>query len=70
MEERLYTIEEAADKLAVGEECVRAWLYSGNITGIRVNDEWRIRHSDMEHFITSHSRTTEEETQGEYRPGF
>ena len=47
MDEKIYTVEEAANLLGVHTETVRRWLRRGELKGIRFNRIWRIKESDL-----------------------
>jgi excisionase family DNA binding protein len=47
MEEKIYTVEEAAGRLGVHVETIRRWLRSGELKGIRFKRIWRIKESDL-----------------------
>ena len=47
MDEKIYSVEEAAKLLGVHTETIRRWLRGGELKGIRFNRIWRIRESDL-----------------------
>jgi excisionase family DNA binding protein len=47
MEEKIYTVEEAAERLGVHAETIRRWLRNGELKGIRFKRIWRIKESDL-----------------------
>jgi len=52
MEERYFTIEEVAEKLAVAKKTVKNWLLTGKLQGIKLTNKlWRIPESELNRFI-------------------
>lgn len=49
--EKLLTVEQAADLLAVTPSTVRDWLKRGVLKGVKLRKMWRIRESDLEAFL-------------------
>ena len=47
MDEKLYTVEEAAKILQVHPETLRKWLKEGRIKGEKFGRMWRIRESNL-----------------------
>jgi excisionase family DNA binding protein len=45
--EKIYTPEMAAEMLHVSILTLRKWLRSGQLTGVKVGRQWRIRESDL-----------------------
>jgi excisionase family DNA binding protein len=46
--EKIYTPEMAAEMLHVSTLTLRKWLRGGQLTGIKVGRQWRIRESDLD----------------------
>jgi excisionase family DNA binding protein len=49
--EKIYTPEMAAEMLHVSTLTLRKWLRGGQLTGIKVGRQWRIRESDLNLFL-------------------
>jgi excisionase family DNA binding protein len=52
--EQLYTIEQAAAKLAHSPRTVREWLRIGKLRGVKTGKEWRVREEDIHAFVQAH----------------
>ena len=55
-EQRLWTVDEVADRLRVSKPTVTSWLRTGRLKGYRVGGKkagWRIEEEDLERFIAS-----------------
>jgi excisionase family DNA binding protein len=52
--EQLYTIEQAAAKLAHSPRTVREWLRTRKLRGVKTGREWRIREEDLQDFVRAH----------------
>jgi len=50
-ENRLLTINEAAEILAVTPRAVYEWIRNGKLQGVKIGVLWRIRPEDLEAFI-------------------
>ena len=50
-EERMYTVEEVANRLRVKPRTVRGWIASGELIALDVGREYRISQSDLNTFI-------------------
>ncbi len=50
-ENRLLTIQEAAERLAVTPRAVYEWIRTGKLQGVKVGALWRIQPEDLEAFI-------------------
>ena len=54
MEERIleiYTVEQAAEKLAVSPLTIREWLRNGTLPGHKAGRFWRITDKDIEEML-------------------
>ncbi|MBX6378522.1 MAG: helix-turn-helix domain-containing protein [Clostridia bacterium] len=51
MDERLLTVEETAERLAVSPRSVRAWLRTGELRGVKVRNLWRVPESAIDEFL-------------------
>ena len=55
VDERLFTVEQIAERLQVHENTVLSWLKRGELRGIRLGGTkagWRIRASELERFLS------------------
>ena len=50
-EERMYTVEEVAQRLRVNPRTVRSWIASGELIALDVGREYRISQSDLNAFM-------------------
>lgn len=51
MEERLLTVDEAAERLRITRRTVRDWLWLGKLRGVKAGRSWRIPESAIEEFL-------------------
>lgn len=51
MGDRLLTVEDIAERLALTPRVVRAWLRDGKIPGIKLGREWRISEKRLDEYI-------------------
>ncbi len=58
MAERLLTLEEVAERLAVAPKTIRDWLREGKLKGLKVGKLWRVREQDLEAFLAEAERAT------------
>jgi excisionase family DNA binding protein len=49
--EHLLTPKEAAEIMAVTSRTVKDWLRKGELAGVKIRNLWRIKETDLEHFI-------------------
>ena len=49
--EKIYTPEMAAELLHVSALTLRKWLRGGQLNGVKVGRQWRIRESDLNIFL-------------------
>ncbi len=49
--QKLLTIKDAAELLSVNQEVLRRWLRQGQMTGVKIGSDWRIRMSDLERYL-------------------
>ncbi len=52
-----FTPQEVADQLKVKRRTVTDWIRQGQLTGVRVGRNWRIKKEDLETFIDSRTST-------------
>lgn len=50
---KLYTIEEIATILKVTERTIYNYIRSGALHAIKVGKYWRVKHEDLEQFLTN-----------------
>jgi excisionase family DNA binding protein len=51
IEERLFSIEEVAERLGMSRYTIAEWLRSGRLKGRRIGRFWRVKENDLEAFI-------------------
>ena len=52
VEEKIYTVEEIAEKLKVRDYTVRGWLRTGKLQGFKMGGrDWRVKESELSKFI-------------------
>lgn len=52
MQDEYFSIEEVAVKLKVAYLTVYRWVQSGKLKAVKAGKQYRIRKSDLEHFIS------------------
>ena len=53
MEERIFTLDQVAEKLGFHRNTVRKWILNGELTASQIGGrEYRIRESDLDDFMT------------------
>ena len=55
--QRLLTIKDAAQLLNVNPEVLRRWLRLGQIQGVKVGSDWRLRMADLEELVHPAAKT-------------
>lgn len=50
MSDRLYSVEEVADRLGLHVRTVRGYVRDGKLTAVRIGKQYRIAHADLEAF--------------------
>ena len=60
-EERMLTVSDVAERLAINPATVRRWLRRKELAGYQFGGEWRIKLADLEAFIERHRVQGEEE---------
>ena len=60
-EDRMLTIEQVAERLAMKPSTLRTWLKSGYLSGFKIGREWRVSERELAEFIESHRVTGGEE---------
>jgi excisionase family DNA binding protein len=58
--EKIYTPEMAAEMLHVSTLTLRKWLRGGQLTGVKVGRQWRIRESDL-NLLLEHGQRDEQQ---------
>ncbi len=58
--EKIYTPEMAAEMLHVSTLTLRKWLRSGQLTGVKIGRQWRIRESDLD-LLLEHGQRDEQQ---------
>ena len=53
--DQLYTVNEAAARLAVTPAAIRKWIYQRRLANVKVGRLTRIRERDLDAFITQRS---------------
>ena len=48
----IYTVEQAAEKLKVSPQTIRAWLRNGTLPGHKVGHLWRITDEDIKEMFS------------------
>lgn len=61
--EDLLTVEEVAQKLHVSKATVWRWLRNKEIPGYRIAGSWRISQSDLQKFVESQRKNTNDQTE-------
>jgi len=56
MDEKIYTVQEVAERLRVDTRTVRKWIHSGQLTAIDIGRGYRIRESSLQDFIQRKER--------------
>lgn len=64
MNEKLYSVDEAAERLHLHPEVVRRWLRSGRLPGRKLGREWRVAAADLQTLL--HGREPEDDGDEEY----
>ena len=49
----LYTTSQVAELCQVSAETIRRWLQEGTLKGIRLDNQWRIKRSDLLVFLNA-----------------
>lgn len=50
-EVKLYTTGDVAILCAVTPETVRNWINEGDLPAVRINNFWRVKHTDLKAFL-------------------
>lgn len=56
--EKLLTPAQIADTLQVSEKTVRRWLNEGKLSGIKLEQFWRVKPADFEAYLARHQKNT------------
>ncbi len=51
MEERYFTVDDAAEKIGVHPKTVRRYIFSGKLEALKVGGQWRIYEESMDKFM-------------------
>ena len=51
MEERIFTLDQVAEKLGFHRNTVRKWIIDGELVASQIRREYRIRESDLDDFM-------------------
>ena len=51
MEERLFSVEEVAERLGMSRYTISDWIKTGRLTGVKIGKYWRVKERDLEAFI-------------------
>jgi excisionase family DNA binding protein len=52
-EERLLTPEQVSERLQLSEITILHWLRGKKLPGVKLGKRWRVRESDLRHFIAA-----------------
>ncbi|MGH8066992.1 MAG: helix-turn-helix domain-containing protein [Candidatus Entotheonellia bacterium] len=53
VEERLFSVEDTAERLGMSKWTITDWIKAGRLKGTKIGKFWRVRESDLEAFITN-----------------
>lgn len=53
MGDKLLTPEDAAERLNMATKTIREWLRKGELVGVKLGRNWRVREEDLKTFIDS-----------------
>jgi excisionase family DNA binding protein len=51
LEERLFSVEETAERLGVSKYTISDWIKAGRLKGFKIGKFWRVKESDLQAFI-------------------
>jgi excisionase family DNA binding protein len=51
LEDRLFSVEETAERLGVSKYTVSDWIKAGRLKGFKIGKFWRVKESDLQAFI-------------------
>lgn len=51
MEEKFYSVDEAADKIGVHPKTIRRYIFSGKLEALKVGGQWRVYEEAMDKFL-------------------
>ena len=60
-DDRILTVEQAAELLQVSYETARGWIQTGKIPGRKIGRVWRVLESDLLRFISTGAVIPDEE---------
>jgi excisionase family DNA binding protein len=50
-EDRLFSVEETAERLGVSKYTISDWIKAGRLKGTKIGKFWRVKESDLQAFI-------------------
>jgi excisionase family DNA binding protein len=53
VEERLFSVDDTAERLGVSKWTITDWIKAGRLKGIKIGKFWRVRESDLEAFLAN-----------------
>jgi excisionase family DNA binding protein len=53
VEERLFSVEETAERLGVSKYTIADWIKAGRLKGTKIGKFWRVKASDLEAFLAN-----------------
>jgi excisionase family DNA binding protein len=53
VEERLFSVDDTAERLGVSKWTITDWIKAGRLKGTKIGKFWRVRESDLEAFIAN-----------------
>ena len=53
VEERLFSVEDTAERLGVSKWTITDWIKAGRLNGTKIGKFWRVREGDLEAFIAN-----------------
>jgi excisionase family DNA binding protein len=51
IEERLFSVEETAERLGMSKYTISDWIKAGRLKGFKIGKFWRVKESDLQAFI-------------------
>jgi excisionase family DNA binding protein len=53
VEERLFSVEDTAERLGVSKYTISDWIKAGRLKGTKIGKFWRVKESDLQAFLAS-----------------
>ncbi|HEX9869586.1 MAG TPA: helix-turn-helix domain-containing protein [Candidatus Tectomicrobia bacterium] len=53
VEERLFSVEDTAERLGVSKWTITDWIKAGRLKGTKISKYWRVREGDLEAFLAN-----------------